>query len=437
MIKPEDTRIEELGSPKHVSPLELSTVYGDSIGNFTPLEARIRYDIDLGTGAAEDCEEVFFEKAGAREKIFYNPADVSAGIVTCGGLCPGLNNVIRSLVNQLAAYGVKRILGIRDGYKGLNPAMNRPPIELTRDMVDHIHFAGGTMLGSSRGPQDAAVIVDFLVENGIDMIFCIGGDGTQRGCHNIAAECSRRGLPIAAVGIPKTIDNDIFCIARSFGYATALEEVRRVLDCAHTEAKCAVNGIGVVKVMGRESGHIAAGATVASQEVNFALIPEVPFKMEGSGGVLELLRKRMEKRNHAVVIVAEGAGQDLMEGHSDGVDSSGNKRLKDIGVFVTDSIKDFFGREEIEVNVKYFDPSYIIRSVPANCTDALLCDSLARNAVHAAMAGKTDCLVGMLHDQYIHVPLPLATRERKLIDPEDDLWVRVHESTGQPLKFQV
>lgn len=293
------------------------------------------------------------------------------------------------------------------------------------------------MLGSSRGPQDTSVMVDFLVENEIDMIFCIGGDGTQRGCHDIATECRGRGLPIAAIGIPKTIDNDIYCIARTFGYATALEEVRRVLDCAHTEAKCAVNGIGVVKVMGRDSGFIAAGATVASQEVNFALVPEVPFKMAGEGGVLELLRKRMERRNHAVVVVAEGAGQDLMDGEGDGVDRSGNKRLKDIGVFVAESIKAYFKAEDIEANVKYFDPSYIIRSVPANCTDALLCDSLARNAVHAAMAGKTDCLVGMLHDADIHVPLPLATRERKRIDPESDLWIRVHESTGQPLKFSV
>lgn len=434
-MKPEETKVDRLGECRYDSPLTLSNTYGDGVGNFTPKEARIRYDIDVSTGP-EDHPDVLFEKAGARERIFFRPENVRAAIVTCGGLCPGLNNVIRSVVKQLDSYGVKDVLGIREGYRGLNPEINRPPLQLDRDSVDHIHTSGGTILGTSRGSQKTSVIVDFLENNDVDMLFCVGGDGTQRGCHDIARECKQRGLPLAAVGIPKTIDNDINLISRSFGFATALEEVRKVIRCAHTEAKAALRGIGVVKVMGRESGFIAAEATLASQEANFTLVPEVPFKMKGQDGLLELLESRMERRNHAVVVVAEGAGQDLLKQEQRAYDKSGNKRLGDIGVYVADRIEEYFAGIGKDANVKYIDPGYIIRSVPANCTDAVLCDSLARNSVHAAMAGKTDCLVGVLHGQFIHVPLRLAVARRKKIDPESDLWVRVHESTGQPLCFR-
>jgi len=434
MLTPEKTLIDNLGERLLESPLQFSITHGDGVGNYTPDEARISYDIDLGTGE-QDHPDIYFEKAGAREKIFFEPAETTAAIVTCGGLCPGINNVIRSLVNQLARYGVEDVLGIRDGFKGLNPAVASPPLELDEDIVDHIHHSGGTMLGSSRGPQPTEAIVDYIEQRGIDLLFCIGGDGTQRGNHEIAVECRRRGLAVACVGIPKTIDNDIGFISRSFGYLTALEEARKVLDCAHTEAKSAINGIGLVKVMGRASGFIAAGATLASQEVNFALVPEVPFRLEGEGGLLDLLETRMKNKQHAVIVVAEGAGQELFPENGDSRDKSGNRRLSDIGFLLAGRIRDYFAEKGIEVNLKYIDPSYIVRSVPANCADALLCDSLARNAVHAAMAGKTDCLVGMMHEQFIHVPLPLATVQRKKIDPESDLWIRVHESTGQPLKF--
>lgn len=434
MLTPEKTLIDNLGERSIPSPLHFSNSYGNGIGNYMPDAARLSYDIDLATGA-RDHPGIYFEKAGAREKIFFDPAASTAAIVSCGGLCPGLNNVIRSLVNQLARYGVTDLLGIRDGFKGLNPELGQPPLDLNEDIVDHIHMTGGTMLGSSRGPQPTELIVDCIERRGIDILFCVGGDGTQRGNHEIAGECRRRGLPVACIGIPKTIDNDINFISRSFGYLTALEEARKVLNCAHTEAKSAINGIGLVKVMGRESGFIAAGATLASQEVNFTLVPEIPFKLDGEGGLFELLKTRIKRKQHAVIVVAEGAGQELFAGHEEKEDKSGNRRLSDIGVFLADRIRDYFKTIDMEINLKYIDPSYIVRSVPANCADALLCDSLARNAVHAGMAGKTDCLVGMMHEQFIHVPLTLATGRRKRIDPESDIWIRVHESTGQPLRF--
>jgi 6-phosphofructokinase 1 len=344
-----------------------------------------------------------------------------------------LNNVIRSVFLQLHhRYGVPTVLGVRYGYQGLNPAKGPPPLVLTPEYVERIHNQGGTVLRSSRGPEDAAVIVDYLQGSGVNLLFCLGGDGTQRGTHAIALEARRRDARIAVVGIPKTIDNDLPFVSRSFGYGTALEKAREAINCAHTEARDAPNGIGLVKLMGRNAGFIAAGAALASQEANFVLIPEVPFPLDGPGGFLDALRKRIETRRHAVIVVAEGAGQDLFPGESGECDASGNRKLHDIGVFLRDKIAHYFKAAGIPINIKYIDPSYIIRSVPANSDDSLLCDGMARHAVHAAMAGKTDVLIGLEHGQFLHIPICTAVARKKRLLPESEFWLRVIESTGQP-----
>jgi 6-phosphofructokinase 1 len=308
-------------------------------------------------------------------------------------------------------------------------------LRISPDSVESIHKLGGTVLGSSRGPEDPAVMVDFLESQKVNMLFAVGGDGTQRGAHAIAEEIGRRRLPIAIVGIPKTIDNDLPYVWESFGYKTALEKAREVLDCAHAEAKGVRNGISLVKLMGRYSGSIAAGATLASQEVNFTLVPEVPFRLDGENGFLAHLRNRILARGHAVIVVAEGAGQELCSQAEAARDASGNLLLRDIGSILRTAISDFFARERIAATIRYFDPSYAIRSVPANTTDSLLCDRLARNAVHAAMAGKTDVLMGMWYNSFIHVPIPLATQGRKVLRPESEAWRAVLASTGQPVRF--
>lgn len=402
---------------------------------FTPDEAHLLYRADFAH--PEDVQpELAFEKAGPREHIFFEPERTTAAIVTCGGLCPGLNNVIRSVYLQLHHnYGVRRVLGIRYGYRGLNPAAGLPPLELTTEFVEPIHKLGGTVLGSSRGPQDPKVMVDLLESQNVDILFTVGGDGTQRGAHEIAIEAKRRGYPLAVVGIPKTIDNDIPYVWESFGYKTALREAREVLDCAHAEAKGVPNGISLVKLMGRHSGSIAAGATLASQEVNFTLIPEIPFALEGEGGFLDCLTRRMQARGHAVIVVAEGAGQEHIPGESPGTDDSGNPKLKDIGEFLRARIAEHFRQLGMPVTLRYFDPSYLIRSVPAGTEDSLLCDRLARNAVHAAMAGKTDVLIGLWYNTFIHVPIPLAISEKKRLSPTSEVWRSVLLATGQPARF--
>jgi 6-phosphofructokinase 1 len=431
-LSPESLLVTSLGPRRVRSPLHLSTSKDDGLGDYVPDATRVLAQIEVMPGES-CCYEQGFEKAGPREHIFFDPARSKAAIVTCGGLCPGMNNVIRSAFLELHfRYGVPEILGIQYGYEGLNPAKAQPPIRLTPEVVERIHNHGGTILSSSRGPQDIGVMVDALHAQGINMLFTVGGDGTQRGAHQVAAEVCRRGLPIAVVGIPKTIDNDLPFVWRSFGYSTALEKAREAIICAHTEAHDAPNGVGLVKLMGREAGFIAAGATVASQEANFTLVPEIAFPLEGETGLLEALRKRLLARRHAVIVAAEGAGQHLFSAERSECDASGNLKLNDIGVFLRDRISGHFKSIGMPVNMKYIDPSYMVRSVPANSDDALLCDQMARAAVHAAMAGKTDVLIGLEHNQLLHVPIATAVATKKRMSPESQLWTAVLEATGQP-----
>jgi 6-phosphofructokinase 1 len=362
---------------------------------------------------------------------------VKAGIVTCGGLCPGLNNVIRSLFLELHfSYGVRDILGFRGGYMGLDPEVGAPPVTLTREFVGKIHKEGGTILRTSRGPVDIGKAIDNLIRLGINVLFTIGGDGTQRGSMALYEEARKRGYPLSVVGVPKTIDNDVAYVTRTFGFLTAVQEAAQVLDRAHTEVKSVDNGIALVKLMGRHSGFIAAGATVASQDVNFILVPEVPFRLDGENGLLRAVERRIRARSHAVIVVAEGAGQDLLPADQEDKDASGNVKLADIGHFLKDQIEAHFAKVQLPTVMRYIDPSYIIRSSPANSEDAFLCDRFARNAVHAAMAGKTGLVIGSLHDRFIHVPIDLLTSKKRSVDPKSQIWSAVLSATGQPERFE-
>jgi 6-phosphofructokinase 1 len=373
-----------------------------------------------------------FEEAGAREMIYFDPSKTTVGIVTCGGLSPGLNDIIRGIVNQCALqYRINRIYGFRYGYEGMVQRYGHTPVLLRPSSVELAHNFGWTMLGSSRGQKDIGEMVDTLEDMKVDILFVIGGDGTLRGAAEIVKEIERRGLKKAVVGIPKTIDNDIRHLDKSFGFETAFAAAVQAVKCGYTEATGAVNGVGLVKLMGRDSGFIACYAALAGSNVDFVLIPEVPFEMEGSGGLLEMLRYRLLKRGSAVIVVAEGAGQHLMN-TEDATDASGNKRYGDIGLFMKDEINRFFKERKTEVNLKYIDPSYIVRSVPANAADNVYCSRLAQGAVHAAVAGKTGMLVGRWHGSFVHLPLAMVIEGRRKVDPTQALWHSVLQATGQP-----
>jgi 6-phosphofructokinase 1 len=432
-----DFTIPTLGVANIPSPLKMSTVRGDSLANYRSDDESVLNKIRIFNASDSiSIEGNQIELAGPREKVFFNPAHVHAAVVTCGGLCPGLNNVIRAIVRCLwYRYNVRRITGIQNGYRGFLPDSNFPTIEMTPSLVDDIQMKGGTILGSSRGGGDRVEeIADALERMNINMFFTIGGDGTQRGAVDIAEELARRNLKIAVVGIPKTIDNDLNFIQRSFGFETAVAKAVEAVRGAHVEAHDAINGIGLVKVMGRDAGFIAAH-TLAMSDVNFCLIPENPFDLEGENGFLTHLKKRILNRKHAVILVAEGAGQKLTE-EVGGKDKSGNKKLADIGLFLQDKMKEYFKKEGVEVNIKYIDPSYIIRSAPANPNDSIYCSRLGAHAVHAAMAGKTKILISLVNNKFVHVPIKIAVTKRRYVDREGSLWRDVLENTRQPVQMK-
>jgi 6-phosphofructokinase 1 len=369
------------------------------------------------------------EAAGPRQTLFFEPAKLACGIVTCGGLCPGLNDVIRAVVRSLHRhYGVRKVYGFRFGYEGLVRRIGHEPLELTPESVHRIHESGGSVLGSSRGPQDPAEMVEYLKDLGIGILFAIGGDGTLRGAQKIGEEAARRGVQLGVVGVPKTIDNDISFVQRTFGFETAVTEARRATYAANAEAEASRNGIGLVKLMGRDSGFIAAYSALVNSEVNFCLVPEVPFTLEG---FLSALQLRLERRGHAVIVVAEGAGQDQIAGSQER-DASGNVRYGDVGVLLRDAIRDRFKRIGMEITLKYIDPGYTIRSLPATAHDSAFCLLLGQSAVHAGVSGRTNMVVSFWNHQFTHVPISLAVSERKKIDPDGALWSSVVASTGQP-----
>jgi len=431
-----DFTVESLGECKVRSPIELSREHGDFRATYVKDTSFVRNAVNVFADAEAEPDDMsnLMEKAGPRENIYFNPAHVTAGICTCGGLCPGLNDVIRAVVRCLwNRYGVRRIKGIRFGYRGFFTEEGFDTMDLDPTNVDTIHKIGGSILGTSRGGGDRVTdIVDAIERLGINMMFIIGGDGTQRGSLDIANEIERRGLKIAVVGIPKTVDNDLQFIDRSFGFETAVQRATEAVNSIHMEAISQINGIGLVKLMGRESGFIATATALASHEANFCLIPEVPFDMDGPNGFLAHLEDRLINHHHAVIVVAEGAGQELLQS-TNMTDASGNKKLADIGVFIKESIEQYFAKKNVPIVLKYIDPGYEVRASVTSANDSIYCERLGNNAVHAAMAGKTKIVIGLVHDKYVHIPIAMATLKRNIVDVESQLWRDTLDATLQPV----
>jgi len=429
-----DTAIPTLGPLKIPSPIRRGEK--GAIGrNFVSDTDKVVVDVNLNNlikMAGEVKDFPAFELAGPRKEIYFDPSKLRCALVTCGGLCPGLNDIIRAIVLELFyGYGVRNICGFKYGLQGFIPKYRHDLIDLTPETVANIHEMGGSILGSSRGPQPIEEIVDSLERMNIGILFMIGGDGTLMAATQIADVLTRRDLKISVVGIPKTIDNDIYMVSRSFGFETAVDVATQAIRAAHNESAAYPNGIGLIKLMGRHSGFIAATATLAQQDVNFVLIPEVDFDLEGPNGFLGALESRLNQRGHAVIVVAEGAGQKFFSDKTTDRDESGNIRLKDIGLFLKNAILSYFNAKNMDVSLKYIDPSYMIRSLPANANDNVFCSFLGRDAVHAGMAGKTRLLVGRWNNHFVHLPMSASSGKRKQIDPKGKLWLGVLGATGQ------
>jgi 6-phosphofructokinase 1 len=433
MAEPDFT-IEELGKRNIKSPIAMSKIEGDFIADYMTDDEFVIPDPRVVLGAQRTLKRSqVFECAGPREMIYFMPKHVHAGIVSCGGLCPGINDVIRAAVRCLwYRYGVRRISGIRYGYMGFLRDEDQFTVqELNPAMVDDIHKLGGTFLGSARGGgKEVSRIVDAIERLNLNILFTIGGDGTQRGSLDISEEIGRRGLKVAMIGIPKTVDNDFSYLQRSFGFDTAVARAVDAVTAAHMEAHSSINGIGLVKVMGRESGFIAAHTALASHEVNFVLIPEVPFELNGPNGFLRHLEERIKSSKHAVILIAEGILQEQLV-RDKKTDAGGNAKIADAGIYLKERIQEYFDSRNIETNLKYIDPSYIIRSAPADPGDSIYCERLGNAAVHAAMAGKTKCLIGLVNNEFVHLPMKVAIT-RNHVDPEGNLWRDTLDATHQP-----
>ena len=428
------TEIPILGKATLPSPLQKRA---DETGSssFVSDQSRVIIEVDntrVNRMIKDEKALPCFELAGPRQRIFFDPSKLKCALVTCGGLCPGINDIIRSIVLELHyAYGVRHIFGIRYGLQGFVAQYGHDLVDLTPETVVNIHDRGGTVLGSSRGPQDIDEIIDSLERMNISLLFMIGGDGTLTAAGRIAEAIIDRGLKIGVVGVPKTIDNDIYMVSRSFGFDTAVDVATSAIISANNEAEGYPNGIGLIKLMGRHAGFIAATAVLAQQDVNFVLIPEVDFDLEGPSGLLSALEKRLRERKHAVIVAAEGAGQKFFADEKSNRDASGNIKLKDIGIYLKETISSYFAGKGIDVSIKYIDPSYMIRSLPANANDRVFCNFLGRNSVHAGMAGKTSMLIGHWNNQFVHVPMKVIADKRKKVDPNGSLWRSTLGATGQ------
>ena len=195
----QDFKIQRLGECTVNSPLKRVDFIDD--------EDHVLYHRTLETTKeylAKNEDPPNFEAAGPREKIYFDPEKVSCGIVTCGGLCPGINDVIRAIVMSLHyRYEVRSIFGFKYGYQGLVPEYGHEPVPLTPENVIQINEMGGTILASSRGNQDPKVMVDTLEKMKIGILFCIGGDGTQRGALAISEEAKKGGSKSLSLGFLK------------------------------------------------------------------------------------------------------------------------------------------------------------------------------------------------------------------------------------------
>lgn len=434
------TKIPVLGKANIASPIIRADRSGKEKKCFISDESRIIVDVQteyIENILAAGQKLLSFEQAGPREKIYFDPSKLKCAIVTCGGLCPGLNDIIRAIVLELYhIYHVKTIHGIRHGLQGFVPEYKHDFMELTPASVAGIQDMGGTILGSSRGSQDIGVVVDCLERMSVGILFMVGGDGTIMASKKIADEIENRNLKISVVGIPKTIDNDIFLVSRSFGFDSAVDVATQAIKGAHNESEAYPNGIGLIKLMGRHSGFLAATAALAQQDANFVLIPEVDIDLYGKTGFLQALENRITTRKHGVVIVAEGAGQNFFEDKEQKYDASGNIVLQDIGLFLKEQITQWFEAKNIPLTLKYIDPAYIIRSLAANANDSVFCGLLGRDAVHAGMAGKTKLLVSFWNNHYVHVPMEASAGRQKRLDPNGRLWQSVLEATGQDAYFE-
>jgi 6-phosphofructokinase 1 len=327
------------------------------------------------------------------------------GLLTGGGDCPGLNAVIRAVVRRAEMEHGDTIVGFRDGWKGMAEG---DIVDLSVDSTRGLVTRGGTILGTARyhpdeHPDGTGMVFESFKRNRLDAVVCVGGDGTLAA----AGKLSEVGLPM--IGVPKTIDNDVFGTDVSVGFDTAVAIAADALDRVQTTGE-SHNRIMVVEVMGRHNGWIALSAGIAAGAESI-LIPEVPFDVDE---LAKQLVHRHRRARSSVVVVAEGATP--VAGSVDWAPPRGK-----FGSIVAGAVGEMV-RSELEQRTG-FDArltvlGHVQRGGTPTPTDRILGSRFGVAAVDAVRDGEAGVMVALQSEQVVRVPIAQISGRRKQVPPD-------------------
>jgi 6-phosphofructokinase 1 len=400
-----------------------------------------------------------FLRTGEQPEYRFDPTDVTIGILIAGGIAAGLNMVVDSIVKRHFALATQiaggepqslRIYGYDGGYKGMMQSKrfllaptegagrraNYPaglPIRATDGQATS---GGSTLVKAGRGEEltDEQAILSLarehvrkIVTEGLDILYVIGGNGTLSWAARLceALEEMQDAKPIAIVGGPKTMDNDVFFTDATFGFRTAVDVATNFVLGIHHDAR-AQDRIGLLEVFGASAGWVALHAHADSGEGDEVLIPErMPEKREDHndflGGILDYVEKRLEDNDHAVVVVAEGAMPEWQWRDAGAKDRAFANLLS--------KMKQRYGPARAEAGKEPFAISdvrtrYLVRGTPPNTYDIELCKVTGRLMVDTALAGFTGCAVHRWQNDYVLVPFRTAAERLKQV-PMWDVFLQI------------
>lgn len=327
------------------------------------------------------------------------------GILTGGGDCPGLNAVIRGIVESSPEE--VEVIGIMHGWQGLVDGDYTP---LTDDDVEGIHIIGGTILGTSRtNPFNTEEQRKKLEENikklELDAVIAIGGDDTL----TVAAKLASLGYNV--IGVPKTIDNDVSNTDYTFGYHTAVNVGADAIDRLHSTAK-SHNRIILVELMGRDAGWITLEAGLAAG-AHLILIPEYPMTLDE---ILKYVNKRMKEKNYMVIAVAEGFKPVELEniiGDKSEIDAFGHIRLGGIAHYLSEIIND-----KTEYDTRSVVLGHLLRGGTPTAFDRILGTRYGVYAMELVLNKDFGRMVALRGNSIVSIPIDYAIATKKFVPYE-------------------
>lgn len=454
------------------------------------VDARRKYHDPL-EGITPAAWNLTMPEAGPRRYVSYPQKNqLKVGILVSGGIAPGINAVISGIIARHHAYQAwsqkinknyaLEILGYSEALKGLLHA-GRPAVPLdlktVREAVNH----GGSILPTARADElldledpkqrDGALdkVTSRLINQQIDILYIIGGDGSMRAAHAISCRARRNPInELSVIGIPKTMDNDILWVWQSFGFLSAVEFAKQAILQLHTEVMSNPR-LCVIQLFGSDSGFVVSHAALASGVCDAVLIPEVNFTLKQLSGYI---RYRLQDRPHsdkpyggivalaetaipldwreyvsATAEVADGSEKVILtpeelraietfESHGRRVHGQTPDALRSGGLRLVSQILQReirkLGDRWSSYRVFTNEPRHLIRSIEPSVSDVIFAQRLGTLAVDNAMAGYHDFMISQWLTEYVLVPLKLVVLGRKRVPEHGIFWKSVRASTGQP-----